>query len=167
MKTLGTRARLARIASALVATLALIAIALGVPARADDQRERPVPLLRAFAEECGACHVAYAPGLLPAASWRRQMERLQSHYGSDASLEPALALTLSAWLQAYAGTGKRAREQPPDDRITRSAWFVHAHDELPAATWKLPAVKSPAQCSACHTRAEQGDFSERHVRLPR
>jgi hypothetical protein len=95
------------------------------------------------------------------------MDNLPRHYGTDASLAPALTRKLSAWLEAHAGTGKRAREQPPEDRITRAAWFVREHDEVPAATWKLPAVKSPANCSACHTQAEQGDFSERHIRIPR
>ena len=87
----------------------------------------------------------------------------QGAAGTDA----AAARTLSAWLQANAGSGKRAREQPPDDRITRAAWFQRKHDELPASTWKLPAVKSPAHCAACHTGAEQGDLNERHVRIPR
>ncbi len=89
------------------------------------------------------------------------MDNLPRHYGTDASLDPALTRKLSAWLDANAGTGKRAREQPPEDRITRSAWFVREHDEVRAATWKLPAVKSAANCSACHTQAEQGDFNER------
>jgi hypothetical protein len=149
------------------ATALLLAAALAAAAWAGDGRERATPLLPEYVQECAACHVAYAPRLLPAASWQRQMQRLQSHYGSDASLDPALTQRLSAWLQAQAGSGQRAREQPPEDRITRSAWFVREHDEVPAATWKLPAVKSPAQCSACHTRADQGDFSERHIRLPR
>ncbi len=40
-------------------------------------------------QESPACHTAYPPGLLPAASWRRIMGGLDRHYGSDASLEPA------------------------------------------------------------------------------
>jgi len=136
-------------------------------ARADDPRASRVPPLPEYTQECASCHLAFPPGVLPAASWRRVMDNLPRHYGTDASLDPALTRKLSAWLEANAGTGKRAREQPPEDRITRAAWFVREHDEVPATTWKLPAVKSPANCSACHTRAEQGDFSERHIRLPR
>ena len=56
---------------------------------------------------------------------------------------------------------------PPEDRISRSAWFRREHREVSAATWALPAVKSAANCGACHTQADQGDFSERHIRLPR
>ena len=61
----------------------------------------------------------------------------------------------------------RVREEPPQDRITRAAWFVREHDEVHAATWALPAVKSAANCAACHTRADQGEFRERDIRIPR
>jgi hypothetical protein len=136
-------------------------------ARADERRASRVPPLPEYTQECASCHLAFPPGLLPAASWRRVIDNLPRHYGGDASLDPALTRKLSAWLEASAGAGKRAREQPPEDRITRAAWFVREHDEVSAATWKLPAVKSPANCHACHTQAEQGDFSERHIRTPR
>ena len=61
----------------------------------------------------------------------------------------------------------------PDDfitgtlRITETGWFRHEHDEVPAGIWKRPAVKSAANCAACHTRADAGDFSERNIRIPR
>lgn len=125
------------------------------------------PLLPRYQQECGACHVAYPPGMLPAASWQRLAGNLQGHYGTDASLDPATLRQISAWLAANGGTYKRVREEPPEDRITRSAWFIHKHDEVPAVTWKLPAVKGAANCAACHAGAEQGDFNERNVRIPR
>ena len=143
------------------------ATVFGTAARADSASAGRLPPLPEYTQECASCHIAYPPRFLPAASWQRVIESLSRHYGTDASIDAAAARTLSAWLQAYAGSGKRAREQPPDDRITRAAWFQRKHDELPASTWKLPAVKSPAHCAACHTVAEQGDFNERHVRIPR
>jgi mono/diheme cytochrome c family protein len=127
-------------------------------------RTAPLPL---YAQECASCHVAYPPGLLPAASWQRLMGNLQRHFGTDASLDPAGLKELTAWLAGNAGTGRRVRDTPPEDRITRSAWFVREHDEVPARTWKLPAVKGPSNCSACHVRADQGDFDEHNVRIPR
>lgn len=143
----------------------LAALTLARTALADDHRR--VPLLPAYQQECAACHLPYPPGMLPTASWRRLMTNLPRHFGTDASLDPASLKELSTWLAANAGTYKRVREEPPEDRITRSAWFIRKHDEVPAATWKLPAVKSAAQCAACHTQAEQGDFSERNIRIPR
>lgn len=126
-----------------------------------------IPLLPKYQQECAACHLAYPPGLLPASSWQRLMNNLPHHFGTDASLDAATVQQLSTWLTANAGTYRRVREAPPDDRITRSAWFVREHDEISAATWKLPAVKSAANCAACHIRAEQGVFNEHDVRIPR
>ena len=144
------------------------AIAFTDGAAADDgQRASRVPLLPRYQQECAACHVAYPPGMLPAASWQRIVNNGQHHFGTDASLEPAAASELSAWLAANAGTYKRVREEPPEDRITRSSWFIRKHHEVPGATWKLPAVKNAGHCNACHTQAEQGDFNERYVRIPR
>jgi Dihaem cytochrome c len=140
----------------------------GHPAHADDDLRGPrLSLPPKYRQECASCHVAYPPGMLPAESWQRLTNNLPRHFGTDASLDAASVKELSAWLTANAGTYKRVREAPPEDRITRSPWFIHKHNEVPAAAWKLPAVKSAANCSACHTRSDQGDFSERSVRIPR
>lgn len=133
----------------------------------DDSRAPRVPLPPKYLQECAACHTAYPAGMLPAASWQRTMNNLQRHYGTDASLDPATVNELSAWLVANAGTYKRVREEPPEDRITRSAWFARKHREVAAAAWKLPAVRSAGNCSACHIQSEPGDFNERNVRIPR
>jgi hypothetical protein len=137
-------------------------------ARADDALGRPrLPLLPKYRQECASCHVAYPPGMLPAESWQRLINNLPRHFGTDASLDAASVKELSAWLAASAGTYKRVREAPPQDRITTSAWFTRKHDEVSAATWRRPAVKSAANCSACHAQADQGDFNEHNVRIPR
>jgi Dihaem cytochrome c len=145
---------------------AATAAALSPAAHADKDFHR-APLLPVYAQECGACHIAFPPGMLSAASWRRLMGQLDRHFGTDASLDPAIAATLSAWIDTRAGTYKRARVEPPQDRISRSAWFEREHREVGAATWKLPAVMSAANCAACHPQAAQGDFSEHRIRIPR
>lgn len=144
----------------------LAAAGLGRAALADGDK-RLVPLLPRYQQECAACHLAYPPAMLPAASWRRLMNDLPRHYGTDASLDAAAVQEIGSWLGKHAGTYKRVREEPPQDRITRSAWFIRKHDEVSAATWKLPAVKSAANCAACHQSAETGSFSERSIRIPR
>ena len=149
----------------LIAFLALLASTRA--AHADDDRRTRVPLLPRYQQECASCHLAYPPGMLPAESWRRLINNLPRHFGTDASLEPVSAKELSAWLAANAGTYKRVREAPPGDRITASGWFMRKHDEVPPAAWKRPAVKSAANCSACHAQADQGDFNEHAVRIPR
>ena len=150
-------------------TLALAAgMGIGYQAWADDgRRAAQVPLLPSYKAECAACHVAYPPGMLPASSWQRLVTHLPAHFGTDASLDPAAVKELSTWLSANAANGRTAAESPPEDRITRSAWFTRQHDEVPAATWKRASIKSASNCMACHTGADRGDFNEHNVRIPR
>ena len=132
-----------------------------------DGDQRRVPLLPKYQQECAACHLAYPPGMLPAASWKRVMASLPKHYGTDASLDPATVKELSAWLGANAGTYQRVSEAPPQDRITTSAWFERKHRELAPEVWKRVAIGSRANCAACHTRADKGDFDEDNIRIPK
>jgi len=146
----------------------LLALASAASAALADSRAMPADsMLPAYRQECAACHMAYPPGMLPAASWTRMLGRLDQHYGSDASLDPALMRQIGTWLEAHASTYKRVREQPPQDRITRSAWFERKHRELDAAVWQRTAVGSRANCMACHTRADRGDFDDDRVRIPK
>ncbi len=55
--------------------------------------------------------------------------------------------------------------EPP--RISTTAWFVRKHDEVRAEVWRRPSVGSPANCLACHSGAEKGDFDEDRVKIPR
>ena len=144
------------------------AIATSTATLADDGRLMSrAPLLELYKQECSACHVAYPPQLLPPASWNHLMDTLPRHYGTDASLEPAAVNQLWTWLNVNAGGGKTGNVRPPEDRITRSAWFVREHDEISAATWKRPAIKSASNCMACHSAADKGDFGERNIHIPR
>ena len=121
-----------------------------------------------YQQECAACHIAYPPGMLPAASWQRLMTGLSHHFGTDASLDATATREISAWLTQHAGTDRRVGEAPPQDRITRSSWFLRTHNgrEVPAAVWKRASVGSPSNCAACHTQADKGSFNERDVKIP-
>jgi hypothetical protein len=146
-------------------------LALAIPALADGPRLAPVqnPV---WQEECSACHVAYHPGLLPAASWKAVVDGLGDHFGSDASLAPAETAALRAFLAGNAGTGKYGRvasgkDGRPLQRISQMPWFVHEHgEELPASVWKRKEVGSAANCGACHGAAAQGRFDEREIKVP-
>ncbi|MCA0244447.1 MAG: diheme cytochrome c [Proteobacteria bacterium] len=135
-------------------------------ALADGIRAMPRSVPSAYTEECGSCHLAYAPGLLPAASWQRLMGGLDRHYGTDAAVDATTAQSIVGWLQAHAASGRRAADTSPDDRITRSAWFTRKHRKVDPAVWPLARVKSAANCAACHPRAEQGRFSDDELRTP-
>jgi hypothetical protein len=148
------------------AAFGLLCLAAALPAHADERPLLPANTPRAYTQECGSCHTAYPPGMLPAQSWQRVMSGLDKHYGTDASLDPETVRQLATWLQAHAGTYQRAREEPPQDRITQSVWFQRKHREIDAAVWKHASVRSAANCATCHSGAERGNFDERGLRFP-
>jgi mono/diheme cytochrome c family protein len=149
-----------------LAMTAVMALALATDASADNIRGFPGKVPAAYGQECAACHTAYPPGMLPARSWQRIMNGLEHHYGTDASLDAASVRQLSEWLQAHAGTFKRANLEPPEDRITKSVWFERKHRKIDPAVWKLAAVKSAGNCIACHTRADRADYGDATRRPP-
>jgi hypothetical protein len=176
----GTRSRAAALWLAILAPQ----IAPAAPPAAAPPRAAAAEV---YQRECGDCHVAYLPRLLPAQDWRRIVAALDGHFGVDATLEPADLRVVARWLEAGAGrprrgeTGRDASPRaaaaaggpgptgtaPPLPRITTGAWFRHEHDEIGAATWKRPAIGGPARCEACHVDAAKGRFDEDAIRIPR
>jgi cytochrome c553 len=162
--------------------LAVVAIVLGVAAsaaQADDRHDRkyggenrgkpvqPAQTNAKWRQECASCHIAYAPGLLPAESWRKVMAGLDKHFGSDATLTTQENKEITDFLVIHASNRWSAPTAPLT--ITGTAWFKRKHDdgEIAPAIWKNPLVKSPANCGACHPQAENGDFEEHDIRMPR
>ena len=133
-------------------------------ARADADKRAPRNDL--YVSECGSCHVAFPPGLLPGSSWRSVMSRLDRHFGADASVDAAANSTISAYLQQYAG-----RKAPPPStespRITETAWFSREHRKVAATAWSHATVGTRTNCAGCHTRAETGSYREAEIRIPR
>lgn len=115
-------------------------------------------------EECGSCHVAYPPQLLTAANWQQVMQKLGKHFGANAELDARDAQEISAFLQRHAGRG--SNHAASSLRITDTRWFKREHDEVSNKAWADPAIGSRANCTACHVKAEQGDWSERSIRMP-
>ncbi len=130
-----------------------------------------------YREECGSCHFAYQPGLLPAQSWERIMGSLADHFGDDASLDAATASELSAYLvgnsadqssrirsRAFAAAPSAGTGLP---RITETGYFVRKHDEVPARlVTGNPKVGSFSNCQACHRGADSGNFNEDDILIP-
>jgi mono/diheme cytochrome c family protein len=150
------------------ARLAVLALLLAPAAGLAGPKDfTPATASPQYVQECAACHMAFPPALLPAASWDRVMGNLAKHYGTDASLDPATQRELARWLGANAGTYRKAGVAPPEDRITRADWFLREHRKVAAQDWKHPAIGSASNCAACHTAAPQGRFDERDIRIPR
>lgn len=141
-------------------------------ARADDddddraQVRHPAVVDAKWATECSACHVAYPAHYLHTDSWRAIMAGLDKHFGSDASLGPATTKEIALYLEKNSSAG-RHKSGKPVLRITETRWWKSEHRRIAARHWKNPKVKSRANCEACHTTADKGDFSERHVKFPR
>jgi hypothetical protein len=142
---------------------------VALSAHAESHASPRVVLLTKYQQECSSCHVAYPPGMLPAASWQRVTAGLNKHYGVDASLDAASSNEIGTWLAAHAGTYRRISEEPPQDRITQSTWFKRQHrdGEVPAGVWKRASIKGPSNCAACHPGADKGNFNEDDVRIPK
>jgi hypothetical protein len=144
----------------------LVIVALGIaPVVAKDHAERRPALTAQYVRECGSCHTPFAPRTLPAASWNEIMAGLERHFGTDASIDAATLKAIRAWLEENAAAGKRASSPPPENRITRSDWFVRKHRKIAPATWQKPSIRKSSNCAACHPQADQGSFHEHDVRV--
>lgn len=130
-----------------------------------------------YSAECGSCHFAYQPGLLPERSWQKLMSNLSDHFGENAELTPDVQKLITEYLVQNAGErdgGKIARGilrtvdgQATPERITKTDFFIRQHDELPPRVWRdNPKVGSMSNCSACHTKADNGNFDEHQVMIP-
>lgn len=133
-----------------------------------------------YAEECGACHYAYPPGLLPRRSWEKVMqpEALEDHFGDDASLDEETRARLAAYLDRnaaddswYKRSIKIRRSIPKDEaplRITEVAYIKRRHADIPESDIQgNNRVRSLSQCDACHRKAEKGTFDDDTVQIPK
>lgn len=124
--------------------------------------------------ECGACHMAYPPILLPAASWDAIMGDLSNHFGEDASLDEATTVAIADWLRANAAENwdtKAAAWFNTSDgsdplRITASRRWKLIHGSIPDAVFKRNTIGSRANCSSCHGDAQAGLFAPQHTFIP-
>lgn len=126
--------------------------------------------------ECGGCHLAYHPTLLPARSWQRMMAEQQSHFGDDLALDETTTTHVTDFLVANAAeralteaAWKIQRTTPGDAsplRITELPYWRRTHDGLPEWVWKSPQVHGKHDCAACHLDAARGTFEDGAMRLP-
>lgn len=125
------------------------------------------PLVNA---ECGSCHLAFSPAMLPARSWQALMGDLRNHFGDDASVDPVTAEKIRRYLVANAADargqrqgGRLLRGLAPERvplRITELPKWVSEHRELSARSWRDPKVRSRANCTACHVDAALGYYED-------
>ncbi len=148
-------------------SVCIVLLAVSAAASASKPVTPESKMLPLYRQECSTCHMAYPPEFLSKPAWARVMKDLGNHYGTDASLEPAATQDITKWLNQTGGTYKRVVESSKEDRLTTTPWFTQKHKEIQATVYKRAAIKSPANCAACHTKAAEGNFDEDFVRIPK
>jgi hypothetical protein len=134
---------------------------------------------QAYQHECGECHLAYQPGLLPSRSWEVLLtaDALRQHFGVSAEMDAALLREIRAYALANGADKsytKRARKiavatatGPAPLRISQLPYIQRTHAEIPTQRIAGNAdVKSLAQCDKCHTQAAQGVYDNDTVLIP-
>ena len=130
-----------------------------------------------YQEECGSCHFAYQPGLLPASSWQEIMAHLDDHFGENAELGEAKRVEIRDYLTSLSAgrvdqglpnrISSSMRGMQPPLRITETRFFIHEHGEIPRRMVQdNDQVRSFSNCDACHSRAAQGSFREHEIHIP-
>ncbi len=130
-----------------------------------------------YKSECGSCHFAYQPGLLPSRSWKKLMGGLEDHFGDNAELLPEDYTAILNYLTSNAAEfsdykrSRRINKSLAQDetplRITETKYFKRKHHELPLSRiTNNPDIGSMSNCQACHTQAEKGSFDEHEVKIP-
>jgi cytochrome b len=127
-------------------------------------------------QECGDCHLAYHPTLLPARSWQRMLAEQHEHFEEDLDLPADTLAEIQTFLVTNAAESaltepawKINRTVPPNQaplQITKTAYWKEQHREIPNEVWQHPQVKSRGNCAACHLDAKQGTFEDGAMRLP-
>ena len=132
-----------------------------------------------YQEECGSCHFAYQPGLLPARSWNRLMshKELSNHFGEDIAFdEQPIVNELANYLisnaadtSSYKRSRKIMRSLGANEaplRVTDTSYIIRKHRGIPKRFIVQQEVGSIANCEACHKSADKGSFDDDNVRVP-
>jgi len=154
----------------LLGAAALCSVALAAP------RTFPAVNDGAYVKECGSCHMAFPPQLMPARSWQRVMNSLDSHFGDSAHLDGATQSKISDYLAKNSADGANNAESiavmasihgaDTPERITKVPYIEGLHAAVLDPRWNgTPRPKTLAECPACHYRAEAGDFFERRFKV--
>jgi len=134
----------------------------------------PATLDAAYVRECGACHMAFPPSLAPAATWNARMDGLDEHFGENASLAPAVAAPIRAWLAANsaehwdtrAAVTLRLVDPVTPLRITAAPAWLRFHRSIPASVFAAKPAGVKGNCAACHSDAATGRFDPQNIEVP-
>lgn len=129
-----------------------------------------------YKEDCGSCHFAYQPELLPSGSWKNILAGLEDHFGETVEVDSEAKRVITEYLNANAAehsSAKRAAKimkclgSETPMRITQIPYIQKKHHEISPDVLKREAIGSLSNCSACHTTAEKGIYDDDDVVIPR
>jgi hypothetical protein len=131
-----------------------------------------------YVKECGACHFAYSPGLLPARSWELHLQRLEKHFGEVVSLAPTTKEAIRDYLvknaadnSPYEGSRYYIARVAPNAtpyRLLDLPLHREMHriiQEVISAKTKVK-VRTLTNCNACHQWAPEGSFANSELFVP-
>lgn len=127
-----------------------------------------------YRSECGDCHAAFPPGLLPQRSWRRLFETQDEHFGDDLGLDEDTVGELLEYTERNAADDSRyhrsksimrsieLHETPL--RITEVPHIMLKHKSIPRNLLENIGLKGVSNCDVCHGRVEEGSFNPREIK---
>ena len=131
-----------------------------------------------YLKECGSCHFAYTPGLLPARSWELHMQRMEKHFGESVVLPPATRDAIQAYLVANAADrspfegSKYFMSRVKDDMTPYRLQDVPLFREMHRIILEVISIKSKVKvrtltnCNACHQFAAEGSYATSELVVP-
>jgi len=157
-------------------TLLFSAMSLVLAESSPGEKYRVDPVTnQQYKDECGACHFAYQPGLLPTNSWRKVMDNLAEHFGDNAELSEVLRQDLLEYLENNSADNSNAylslkvmRSLPRTGTITKISKIGFIAREHDGISRRMVASESPglSNCNDCHQLAEEGSYNESEIRIP-
>jgi len=137
----------------------------------------PLPTNATWSEECGDCHLAFHPSLLPERSWQKIMADQTSHFDEDLDLDEE---TVAEILQFLINNSAEKGLTEAANKISRSVainetpisiaeikYWKEKHRDIEDVYWKSKEVMSKNNCGACHLDAKDGWFEDSNMRLPK
>ncbi len=130
-----------------------------------------------YKKECGSCHMAFPPNILPAKSWQIMMGDLQDHFGDDASIEESARKEIEDFLvknsaetsleEASIKFLQSIGSDTPPLRVTEIRYWREKHGSIRKATYQRESIRSKINCVACHKWAAYGSFEDSDIKVPR
>lgn len=141
------------------------------------KEEVPRATNETYRQQCGSCHFAYQPGLLPARSWLKILDIPDGHVGGAVPLDGPVKEAIKQYLidnSAEKSPSKRSRKildsvanADAPTRISDTPYIRKKHHEISEDVFSRKAIGFRGNCIACHKTAEKGNYDDDNVSIPK